>query len=569
MSSERVRRRRAPWTSIAAIAGLASVAGVATRGAGPMFYPDDPIAVDDDRAFDASGATPIEGSNGYDFAENTFGRPGERAAMPAANINTIDEVPDSTWFTNRIGRLPMTEDEIVRGPNQADAIDVDGWPIVSGKSSGITPGYRVADPTGHLYQIKFDPPGNPEMGSGAEVIGAALYHAIGYNVVQGYIVEIDPRRIVIAPTATTVDMTGRKKRMDRADVAQVLQRAAWQPNGKYRAIASRYAEGKPLGYFRYYGTRPDDPNDIYPHEHRRELRGNRVFAAWLNHDDSRGLNTLDMLEGAEGHKHIRHYMFDFGSIMGSGSTRPQAPRAGNEYILEWKPSLVTLATLGFWVRPWIRIHYPDVARSVGRFEADVFNPVAWKPEYPNAAFDNMQPDDAFWAARLVARFSDEAIRAVVAKARYSEPGAADYTAATLIKRRDKVLRAWLTSVDPIVDPKLSADGTLTFDNAAVAAGVAPPPRSYELTWSKFDNATGTNVGEGVQMSVTAPRSEAPAGILQGSEFVAVAIRSLDSGQPEGAAPVTVHFRRSPEGWRLVGLSRRHAAQKPQPSDGDR
>ena len=30
------------------------------------------------------------------------------------------------------------------------------------------------------------------MASGAEVIGAAIYHALGYNVVQGYVVEIDP-----------------------------------------------------------------------------------------------------------------------------------------------------------------------------------------------------------------------------------------------------------------------------------------------------------------------------------------------------------------------------------------
>jgi hypothetical protein len=393
------------------------------------------------------------------------------------------------------------------------------------------------------------------MGSGAEMIGAAFYHALGYNVVQGYVVEIDPEKIVIAPTATTVDMAGQKRRMTRQDVDRVLRRAARQANGRYRAIASRFAEGKPLGYFKYYGTRPDDPNDIYPHEHRRELRGNRVFAAWLNHDDSRGLNSLDMLEGPEGRKYIRHYMFDFGSIMGSGSTRPQVPRAGNEYILEWKPSWTTLATLGFWVRPWILVDYPDVARSVGRFEADFFDPVAWKPEYPNPAFDNMQPDDAFWAARLVARFSDEAIRAVVGKGRYSETGAADYVAATLIKRRDKVLKAWLTGVNPIVDPKLAADGTFTFDNAAVAAGVASPPGRYELAWSRFDNATGETSGEEVQMTATAPRSQAPSAVLQGSEFVSVAIRSIDPGQPEWARPVTVHFRRSSDGWRLVGLVR--------------
>ena len=80
------------------------------------------------------------------------------------------------------------------------------------------------------------------------------------------------------------------------------------------------------------------------------------------------------------------------------------------------------------------------APSVGRFEGDFFDPVKWRPEYPNPAFDNMRADDAFWAARLVAQFSDEPIRAIVAKARYSDPAATEYIATTLIARRDKVLR---------------------------------------------------------------------------------------------------------------------------------
>ena len=173
-------------------------------------------------------------------------------------------------------------------------------------------------------------------------------------------------------------------------------------------------------------------------------------------------------------------MFDFGSILGSGSTVAQVPRAGNEYILEWEPALKTLATLGLYVRPWILVDYPEVAPSVGRFEADFFDPVAWRPEYPNPAFDNLRPDDAFWAARLVARFSDQAIRAIVAKARYSDQRATDYIAATLIKRRDKVLRAWLTGVNPIVEPALGTDGTLTFENAAVTAAIASPSATYIL-----------------------------------------------------------------------------------------
>ena len=128
-----------------------------------------------------------------------------------------------------------------------------------------------------------------------------------------------------------------------------------------------------------------------PHEHRRELRGARVFGAWLNHDDSRGVNSLDMLEPRADARYVKHYMFDFGSILGSGTVFAQRHRAGNEYILEWKPGWLTLATLGLYTRPWMHIDYPDAPPSVGRFEGDAFDPVQWKPEYPNPAFDNMRP----------------------------------------------------------------------------------------------------------------------------------------------------------------------------------
>jgi hypothetical protein len=541
------------WALTLALAGAVLIG--TGQSATPTYFPDDPVQVDDDKAFDAGKAARIDGSNAYDFAENTFLKPVEKSDIRAVNVNTIDEVPDSMWFTNRIGRREMSIDEIVRGPNTGDTPAFEDWPVIEGKSSGITPGYRIVDPTGRLYQIKLDPPSNPEMASGAEVIGAAIYHALGYNVVQGFAVDIDPAKITVAPTATMVDLRGRKVTMTREDVDRILARGAKLPNGKYRATLSRFADGKPLGYFKYYGTRPDDPNDIHPHEHRRELRGSRVFAAWVNHDDSRGINSLDMLEGEPGRQYIKHYVFDFGSIMGSGSTVPQNPRAGNEYILEWKPALKTLATFGAYVRPWILVDYWEEAKSVGRFEADFFDPVKWRPEYPNPAFDNMRADDAFWAARLVSKFSSEAIRAIVGKAQYSEPGAAAHIATTLITRRDKILRAWLTGVNPLVGPRLDADGTLTFENAAVAAGVASPPTSYALAWSAFDNATGTASGRTEETTTPQPKAAAPSGVLSSATFLRVAVRSTHPDYPAWNSPVTFTFRKTDNTWQIVGLDR--------------
>jgi hypothetical protein len=563
MRSDRTASRHGRRLTIAALV-LSGVAGISLVTAGaqaPKYFPDDPIQVDDDRAFDASAAKEIEGSNAYDFTEHTFLKPGDMRDVRAVNVNTLDEVPDSTWFTNRIGRQAIPLAELARGPNELEIANIDGWPIVQEKSSGLTVGYRVLDPSGHLYQVKLDPPAHPEMASSAEIIGAAIYHAIGYNVVQGYIVDIDPAKIVIAPTATTVDMAGRRRPMTRVDIARLLEKGARLPNGKYRATLSRFADGKPLGYFKYYGTRRDDPNDIHAHEHRRELRANRVFSAWLNHDDSRGINSLDMLQGPDGRKFIRHYMFDFGSIMGSGSTTAQVPRAGNEYILEWGPALKTLFTFGLYVRPWITVDYWEEAKSVGRFEADFFDPLAWRPEYPNPAFDNMRGDDAFWAARLVSRFSNEAIRAIVDRAHYSEPGAADHIANTLIKRRDKVLAAWLTAVNPLAEPRLGADGTLTFENAAVAARVASPPASYALTWSRFDNASGTASGNPVETQATDARAAAPPAILQGAAYVTVAVRTVHRDYPQWNVPVTFTFRRAGDAWQAVGLDRGVAPAK--------
>ena len=542
--------------AIGLVCGALTMAG---RGASPSYFPDDPIQVDDDSALDAGQAVSISGSNAYDFAEHTFLKPGDTSDIRAVNVNTIDEVPDSTWFTNRIGRRDLSIEELVRGPNTGPTPSFSDWPVVEGKSSGITPGYRIVDPTGRLYQLKFDPPANPEMASGAEVIGAAIYHALGYNVVQGWAVDVDPARITIAPAATIVDMRGRKRQMTREDIDHILERGARLPNGKYRATLSRFADGKPLGYFKYYGARPDDPNDIHPHEHRRELRGNRVFAAWLNHDDSRGLNSLDMLEGEPGRQSIRHYMFDFGSIMGSGSTVPQVPRAGNEYILEWTPALKTLATFGLYVRPWILVNYWEGAKSVGRFEGDFFDPIAWRPEYPNPAFDNMRADDAFWAARLVSRFSNDAIRAIVGKAQYGEPGAADHITTTLIKRRDKVLRSWLTAINPLVDARLDASGVLTFENVAVASGVATPKAAYTFTWSAFDNTAGSTAGRREETRATEPRTTAPSAILEGARFVRVAVRTAHPDHPTWDAPVTFTFRRTDNGWQAVGIDRMLAA----------
>ncbi len=530
------------WLAIAAGPGAST----------PAYYPDDPIHQDPESR-DAAAVGPRDISDPYDFVENTFLKRGDHTNRRAMNVNTIDEVPDSSWFTNRIGHHVVSVDDIARGPNESGPPAPGKWTVVSGKSDGITPGFTIRDSADVLWFIKFDPPSNPEMATGAEMISTKLFWALGYHVPENYLALLDPANLEIRPGATMRDATGKARALSRAGVEELLSRGARRPDGHFRVVASRALPGKPVGPFKYFGTRDDDPNDLFPHEHRRELRGMRVFSAWLNHDDSRSVNSLDTLVTTGARAVVRHHLIDFGSTLGSASVAAQRPRAGNEYIWEARPTLITLLSLGFWVRPWIKVDYPDYP-AIGNLEATYFWPERWKPEYPNAAFLNARADDLFWAARRVTAVTDDHIRAAVKAAQYSSEGAANYMGDVIIARRDKIGLRWLTALNPLVDFALDAGGTLTFTNLATATRRATAPDGYTVQWARFDNATATASPVGAPQSIDTERAPAPAEVLTGA-FVEAAIHTRHGGYPEWRRPVVVHFRRDGDRWHLVGVTR--------------
>jgi hypothetical protein len=519
--------------------------------AGQKFYRDDPIW-NDPETQDASGATETPPIGKYEFVQNTFNNPGERTDKRAVNVNTVDEVPNSSWFTNRLGRQPWSIDQLVRGPDTGTGPARGPWTIIEGKSEGVTPGFTIRDSAGDTYFIKFDPPSNPEMASGAEVIATKLFYAFGYYTPENYIATV-PDALSIAPGTEFTDEEGRERPMETGDIRAILKKTARHPDGSYRVLASKLLPGKTVGRFRYWGTRSDDPNDIHPHEHRRELRGLSVFAAWLNHDEVRSDNTFDVLVKEGDRTIIRHYLLDFGSALGSGSTQAQSTRAGNEYLWEARPTFVTMLTLGLYVRPWLKVDYPDLP-AVGRFESTYFQPENWKPDSPNPAFRNARPDDQFWAARILAALSPEAVEAVVRTAQFSDPRATEYVSRTLLERRSKILWLWLNATNPVVDVALSGAGALTFQNAAVQAGTANPADRYTLSWSRFDNAAGTHTPVGPEQTTTITSAQAPELLASGAEHIAVTIRAVDH-RPAWRQPLTAYFRRDGDRWALVGLER--------------
>ena len=211
---------------------------------------------------------------------------------PADNVNVLDEVPNSSWHTNRHFHQPMTLKELARGPNVTDGPDQSGpWVITRGKFEGGTPGFTIKDAKGDSYILKFDASQHQEMGSSAEVISTKILYACGYSVPQNTVEYFDPNILQVGETAKVRD-SGGKRPMTSEDVGKMLKAIPRGEDGTIRVLASKFVSGRPVGVWNFRGTRSDDPNDRVHHEHRRELRGLRVISSWLNDADRRAANTL-------------------------------------------------------------------------------------------------------------------------------------------------------------------------------------------------------------------------------------------------------------------------------------
>jgi hypothetical protein len=421
---------------------------------------------------DSGGRVPAAHPYSYawDMIDNSLVRPATRffdvarlgrsvSGHPreAANVDAADQVLlPSTWWQPRLGFRAVTVAQMLRGPGSGAGPAAGAWIVTHTKDEGVTPGFQIEDATGAKFLIKFDPAGSPDLSTGADVIGSYLFWAAGYNVPENVIASFSLDSLVFAKKATYTDVHGRKQPLSREYLEQLLTRVARRPDGRFRCSASRFLKGKPLEAFQYRGRRHDDPEDLVPHELRRELRGLWTVCAWTNHADSRGPNSLDMWVTDGGRSFVRHHLIDFSAILGAGPAGKRAYPTGTEYYVDAGVMGRELVTLGLKPFAWEASVDPEIP-GAGFVESRVFDPGTWRPDYPNPAFDAKTDRDARWGARIVAGFTDAHIRAAVAAAQYSDPRAAAYLTRVLIERRDRTVARWLgaTPVTPPV-PQLVA-----------------------------------------------------------------------------------------------------------------
>ncbi|MBK8254419.1 MAG: hypothetical protein IPK82_17335 [Polyangiaceae bacterium] len=397
----------------------------------------------------------------------------------AINVNALDEVPNSSWFTNRLGWVDFSPEHVARGACTPGQILQKPWKIVGGKPNGINPGFIIVDAAGKKALLKFDGNVQAERNSAADAIGAALYYSAGYYTPCNQVVAFVPTDLTIQEGVTVKNELRQKVPLTLEKVQQILQSANTFPNGQLRAGASIFIDGKTLGPWSYLGIKEDDPNDVVPHEHRRELRGMKVLAALTDHIDSREENTMmSFISGADGRGYIRHYMLDLSDTFGSiwvhepkGVADAMSRRLGFSNYLDLEHIPIDFLTFGVITRPWDKAQFsPDTGNTFGYYEGERFVPDTWHNGYPNPAFANCTERDAAWMARIVAELSHQHLEAVSHLGKFTNERYRTALVSIVKQRRTKILERYLTQLSPLMRPTVE-QGKLCVVDAAVRGGI--------------------------------------------------------------------------------------------------
>ena len=379
-----------------------------------------------------------------------------RPTYRAQDVNSLEEVPDSTWFTNRIGAHDLTIEEVRRANLKDTPFDHMPWTIVGVKQGGMSVGYRFEDSSGKKFILKFDEKENPEMETGSHAIVHRILWAIGYNVPEDHIGYVRASDLVIGEKA-------KKKGLDAEKLAKSLELVYHAPDGRIRVLASKFVDGKAIGPYPREGVRKDDPNDVIAHENRRSLRGAYSIFSWLNHHDLQEDNTLDVYTKE---KYVAHYLIDFGGALGVSGHKMHSQRVGHTYRLDLGIALENLVTLGLRKRSWDGLRSPEL-RGIGLYDIEHYNPGEWRANSLYWPLEDRDRFDSFWGAKLLMRFTPEMLAAIVKEAQFSDPRSEKYMLDTLIARQRKTARYWFDRVAPL-DSFSFERGALCFTDLTIA-----------------------------------------------------------------------------------------------------
>ena len=484
----------------------------------------------------------------------------------SVDVNSLDEVPDSSWFTNRLGRQKMTSQELELGRCTPDQV-LDGttaadgaWIIDRGKGEGATDGFRVTVPGRGKYLFKADDPDTPEHGSAAQTVGIRVYHAAGYFVPCEQVVYFKPTVFKLMPGLRWKHNFGLEENFGEKELEKVLAHSP-RRGELLRMQASAWLPGYNLGGYVYQGTRSDDPNDVVRHEDRRELRGKRLLDAWLNRFDDRRGNTVDMWmadrSGAPDSSpgHIIHTQLDTSEALGSVyDYHDVSTRLGHSYIWDWGDVGADLITLGARKNIWDTIQMHPGKEMFGYINVRDFVPDAWKNEYALSAFSHMTERDGAWMARILAHFTPDMVQHLARMADYTDPDDTAYLGEVLEGRLEKILERYLTRLSPITE--LHVEGTDRLCGVNLAEWRALRDRAAFRYTARLLRRGWTNVERrpGAELCVLLPHVATDGGVADDDATRYIRVR-VEDGVAKGPLLAYLYDLGPTRGYRLAGIER--------------
>ena len=525
------------WTILVGIMGCASKC-LRFRDAEPVRYFNDIHAIPMPESV---------GTDRFDYYSTVLpSRPELKAQIIprgqyALDVNSMDEVPASSWYIPRLGYETISPDDLLFGPAELGPPRLP-LTIIRVRNPEHNPRLLVYDRRHIYYLIKMDPPGYPNIATNSSFIVNRLFWGFGYHVPEDHLFSFKKEDIRIDP----------ESQIRFSELDSIFTRVASPVQGSYKAIASRIIEGQPLGPISEKGVRKDDPNDLFPHQKRRILRGLRVFCALTNMCDISIDNTLDMYVGEEGKGFVKHYLVDFDDAFGTHAAREKRLWAGFNQLFSFNDILKNLFTIGFRIEGWERVK-PSPWRSVGSFESTIFNAKDWKETHPFEPIRNSQPTDNYWAAKIVGALTREHFEILIEKSHYPEPGAKEYMIRTLMERRHKILKYFLGLVTPIELDHYD-EGKLILKNLSkIFLKNESEDSLYVIRFYDGDDREISKPMEFVSHLAILNVAMDKAMIQKANGYLRVDI-SIERGTETRAIPVEFHFRQKPNSrMQLVGV----------------
>jgi hypothetical protein len=289
----------------------------------------------------------------------------------------------------------------------------------------------------------------------------------------------------------------------------------------------------------------------------RVLRALYLFFAWMQQTDAKEDNTLDMwIEDKQtGRHYLVHYLVDFGKSLGMSAWITGRPGDGHQENVDYSFALRGIAGLGFWVRPYEGTRTPGI-QGVGMFDAEHYDPGAWKPHARYEPLRYADDRDHFWAGKILARFTREQLRAALEQGRYEDPRAVDYLTDVMVARQWITVRwAFTRSVAPLDQFAIGVDG-LCFEDLLVKYKLEPGARAM----TRYTAAAKGVSDQPLEYRAHAVPEENGRACLpippSGPGRDGYTIVMIETSRGRELGPVEIHLANGVAGRRIIGIHRR-------------